>query len=504
MPITRRVAIAIAAAIVLAPPSAGAVTTAPASLRERALAREEAFHAILRANARPGGQAAPLPTAPVPPTIAGARAQYQTVASVGRIARDTSPPQPDSEPDTQVEPDIAVSPLDPRVIVATFQQGRFRDGGSVDPGFATSHDGGVTWRHGNLPHLTTAVGGRWERASDPVVAFAPGGRVYIQTLVINTTNCDNGVAVQRSDDGGYTWTDPFIVQEDGCEGFNDKNWLTVDTSPTSPHRGRVYSVWDRVTSRGAPQLLRWSDDRGEHWGPLVHVTVGDADTIGAQPVVQPNGSLTNVYYRFAADGLRLVSKTSHDGGATFTDHVLVNHAFPSEPADMRTGGLPSATVDPVTGHIFVTWQDVRFRSDGLNDVVITRSTDGGRTWLMLGRVNDESALARRDNFTPDVAALGGRVFVTYRTRSNRDGPSLSVDERFVHSPDAGRSFTGELVLGPPSDLRYAARSRGYFLGDYMGVAAAPDGSVHAVWCLSTLPPVPARFFQTTWSATILR
>jgi hypothetical protein len=38
----------------------------------------------------------------------------------------------------------------------------------------------------------------------------------------------------------------------------------------------------------------------------------------------------------------------------------------------------------------------------------------------------------------------------------------------------------------------------------MGVVAGPDGSVHAVWCLSAVPPAPARYFQTAWSATILR
>jgi hypothetical protein len=503
MPIARRVAIAFAAAVVLAPSAAGALANGASPARDRALAREQAFRALLRANARPRAAAAAVPSGPVGPTGAGG-GQYRTVASVGRIARDTLPPQPGSEPDTQIEPDIAVSPLDPRIVVATFQQGRFPDGASVDPGFATSHDGGVTWRHGNLPHLTTAVGGRWGRATDPVVAFGTGGRVYIQTLVLSATSCDNGVAVQRSDDGGYTWTDPFIVEQDGCGGFNDKNWITVDTSPTSPHRGRLYSVWDRATTKGFPQLLRWSDDRGEHWGPLVHVTDGHADTIGAQPVVQLNGDLTNVYYRYAADGVRLVSKTSHDGGATFAGHVLIDHAQPSEPADMRTGALPSVTVDPVTGHLFAVWQDVRFRTDGLNDVAIARSVNGGRSWLLLGRVNNESARLHRDNFTPDVAARGGRVFVTFRTRSNQNGPSMSVDERFAQSSDDGRSFGDELVLGPSADLRYAAESRGFFLGDYMGVAAGPDGAVHAVWCISAVPPVPERYFQTAWSATIVR
>src|SRR5205823_13750313 len=128
----------------------------------------------------------------------GSAAAAFHASHVQQASEDTLPPFSSSQPDTQIEPDIALDPNHPTDVVATFQQGRFADGGSVDPGYATSLDGGVTWRHGNLPHLTTAVGGRWGRASDPVVAFAAGGRVYIQTLVLNAGSCDNGVAVQRS------------------------------------------------------------------------------------------------------------------------------------------------------------------------------------------------------------------------------------------------------------------------------------------------------------------
>ena len=57
-----------------------------------------------------------------------------------------------AEADTEVEPDIAVDPNDPDVVVAVFQQGRFdQSGGCVDPGFATSRDGGRTWITGSLP-----------------------------------------------------------------------------------------------------------------------------------------------------------------------------------------------------------------------------------------------------------------------------------------------------------------------------------------------------------------
>ena len=120
-----------------------------------------------------------------------------------------------SEADTQVEPWIAIDPNDAATVVAVFQQGRFNtNGASADPGFATSRDGGRTWTAGNLPHLTVAVGGVFERASDPAVAIGPDGAVYAATLGVNVSNCRSGVAVQRSDDHGLTFRDPVLVQDD--------------------------------------------------------------------------------------------------------------------------------------------------------------------------------------------------------------------------------------------------------------------------------------------------
>lgn len=121
-----------------------------------------------------------------------------TVRHVQQISRDSAPPRLASQPDTQTEPDIAADPNSPRTVVATYQQGRFRGGASVDPGYAWSHDAGATWHHANLPGLTRAVGGRFERASDPAVAFGPGGAVYISTLVLSFREGLSGVAVSRS------------------------------------------------------------------------------------------------------------------------------------------------------------------------------------------------------------------------------------------------------------------------------------------------------------------
>ena len=439
--------------------------------------------------------------------------------NVEQISQDTLDGPPGSQDDTQVEPDIAVDPNDSSVLTATFQQGRFQDGGSGDPGFATSHDGGETWTDGNLPNLTVAVGGPFERASDPVVAFGPDGAVYIQTLGINFSDCRSAVVVQRSDDGGLTFGDPLTIQDDNdCNILNDKNWLTVDTFPDSPHNGRIYAAWDVFTvddssplGSVSPIVLRYSDDRGETWSELISVSEDPQSSgIGALPLVRPDGDLTVVWDHFGVDFDEMVSQTSDDGGLTFSSPLFIGDCSCSSPPDMRTGALPSATVDPVTGYLYASWQSTQFRHDGLNDIVLSRSTDGGASWGQLKRVNPDSPRANTDHFTPDVAAYGGTVHVNYYSRDLRHGQySRFVEQRYQSSSDDDLTFSKPIRLGPPSSLGFAATvffNGTKFLGDYIGNAATSD-SDHPVWTRSGhyIGEIEtAAHHQAAWSATIVQ
>ncbi len=55
------------------------------------------------------------------------------------------------QPDTEIEPSIAVNPTNPKNVVAVFQDRRIANGGDATNGFATSLDGGETWTSGTLP-----------------------------------------------------------------------------------------------------------------------------------------------------------------------------------------------------------------------------------------------------------------------------------------------------------------------------------------------------------------
>jgi Ca2+-binding RTX toxin-like protein len=108
---------------------------------------------------------------------------------------------------TQVEPD---SFSFGNSVVTTFQSGRIGAGAATMIGFATSHNGGRTWRSGFLPGVTadsTPPGPG--RASDPVVAYDAVHRVWlIATLSVSADA--SRLLINRSTDG-LRWNAPVAV-----------------------------------------------------------------------------------------------------------------------------------------------------------------------------------------------------------------------------------------------------------------------------------------------------
>ena len=106
---------------------------------------------------------------------------------------------------TQLEPDSFGWG---NTVVATFQTGRFFDGGSSNIGWATTTNAGRTWTTGMLPATTifATPAGPWARISDPAVAYDPHHDVWmISTLAIDDSVSGAAVLTSRSTDG-VAWT----------------------------------------------------------------------------------------------------------------------------------------------------------------------------------------------------------------------------------------------------------------------------------------------------------
>jgi hypothetical protein len=443
----------------------------------------------------------------------------------GEAARFTlTPPAPTTahpeviQPDTQIEPSIAVNPANPLNVVTGFQEGRVAGGGDETNGFATTFDGGKTWTHGEVPKLTYNVGGTsgcgpgpCDRASDAVVAFGPDNSVYFSSLTFDDSS-QNGLcssmAINVSRNGGLTWGDPVFFQDDCAGGLNDKNWVVVDNSGASGHhKGRVYVVWDRVD----PVLYDYCDsgcDQQTNWAgiqllPIESTTLGVVSPlqgIGAQPLVLSDGSLGVMYTSLTAAPVTIPGEQPDiSPGGSQIEFALAPAAgsipFPlplpftqlsipvaSDQANAiryqrASDGLPAAAVDPTNGDLYITWDDGRFRSDGVNDIVFTHSSTGGLTWDTVTKVPAQQG-AYLDHFNAMVAAgSDGTVHVAYLQRhedasTNRDLFSPTIDVFYQESHDKGQTWTQPLKTSTqPSYFFYGAFSRnGLFQGDYNEIA----------------------------------
>ena len=231
---------------------------------------------------------------------------------------------------TQLEPDSFGYG---NTVVATFQTGRFFDGGSSNIGWATTTNAGRTWTTGMLPGTTVYEGGPWTRISDPAVAYDPLHDVWmISTLAIDSNVSGAAILTSRSTDGGLTWGQP-VTTSTSSGSFYDKNWITCDTWPQSPHYGNCYQEWDDPTF-----YMSTSTDGGLTWGPKR--TPGGTG-VGGQPVVQPNGTVVVPY----EGGAGIRAFRSINGGDTWLTSVAVATVSEHNVAgQLRTSPLPSAEV----------------------------------------------------------------------------------------------------------------------------------------------------------------
>jgi hypothetical protein len=422
------------------------------------------------------------------------------------------------QPDTQVEPSIAVNPNNPDNVVAVYQEGRIDSGGDATNGYATSFDGGKTWQYGELPGLTTfpGQGGEFERASDAVVAFGPDNLVYANSLVFDNSDTRSGITVNVSKDGGKTWTPPVVFQDDTVPTLsNDKNWIVVDNGDgVGHHKGRVYVVWDRV----APIVYDYCDhdcDKLENWLPTlqrISPVVFPGQGLGAYPVVDNNGGLAMAITMLAgsipvspfitdqpdpeeieeAGGLsQMAFMSAPTAGATAWPAPLqwtppVTVAFGQsrgQPAQRGPEGIPSLTVNRKTGTLHYVWDDGRAREKA-NDVVLSTSTDMGATWSQPAPITPGPRDNALDHYGASIdSGADGTLHLGYRVRNEGDPFSPYIDSYYEQSKDDGKTWSEPVKINRrSSDMRYGAFSRGgTFEGDYDQIATA-RGSTYFVRC----------------------
>jgi hypothetical protein len=380
---------------------------------------------------------------------------------------------------TQVEPDTFAFGS---TIVSAFQTARFHNGGSDDIGWATSTNGGKSWKHGFLPGLTSQVDptSPFERVSDPSVAFdARHGVWMISSIPLETNLAVPTVFVSRSTDGVH-WKNPVEIPAPSGPVNLDKNWTVCDNSTTSKFFGNCYTEFDNFAVFDL-ELLSTSTDGGRTWSAPIS-TPTHAHGLGGQPLVQPDGTVV-VPFESIDGQAAIASFGSNDGGATLTNAVkIATIAFHPVAGDIRTSPLPSAEIDG-SGKVFVAWEDCRFRAGCTsNDIVFSTSTDGQR-WTAVTRVPIDPVTSTVDHFIPGFGVDGstsgatahiGLTYYFYPVANcgTSSTPACQLEAAFISSPDGGANWGGGVTLTPAAmSLSWLAfTTQGFMVGDYIGTS----------------------------------
>ena len=429
----------------------------------------------------------------------------------------------------QNEQNIVINPTNSQNIVTSAND--YRNG--FQALVYVSMDGGNTFTDVALPGWDSFSGANGlfkhvQAGGDPVLAFAPDGTLYFNSLVYNFSfpnRTPSGVAVASSRDGGATWSTPVMVHyEDANIFFNDKNWIAAGAG------GNVYVTWTLFRFNSSRIMEAVSHDHGATWSsPIMVSDSAHFSDQGSSPAVAPDGTVYVAYEGNQASDVtkdQTVLARSTDGGLTFTN-VEVGRVYDDVgcyPANVaqgrarlsfeqfRVNSLPSLAIDPTTGGLAIAWSDdqnnagcaagaAKFSGLTNNQVKLVTSADG-ITWTAPNIITKGA-----DKVYPAVGANAGRIVVGYYARDYSPVPTAadhSCGRGFLDTSDPAYPFSAPVYMdlapvcldyafssstdGYTSETRVSTQSSnpyiefaGSFIGDYTGVAVDSAGGAHTVW-----------------------
>jgi len=203
-----------------------------------------------------------------------------------------------------------------------------------------------------------------------------------------------GIAVARSTDGGRTWDAPVNLPD--TVGSNKNTWDpaiavapngTVYASFMLSRDGQYYPVVDASSDHGLTFPQSWSliPPDAKNWGDRDFIAVGPDGTVYVTWDYGPER--TSITYlcakggscAFATGDVNVVMQKSTDGGRTWSAMSDISPGFPA------SGGDSAPLVVEPDGRIDVLYQGYQITNPTtytMNpaDSYFTSSTDGGATW----------------------------------------------------------------------------------------------------------------------------
>ena len=361
-------------------------------------------------------------------------------------------------------------------------------------GFHTTFNRGKDWTDGlyDLPPGFTGClinGPSGGHVASGTVGLGSGGRVY---SVFGSARADEAkhesVLVATSNDGGRTFGPARVaMRPTGPDVGLGRPLLTV--VPGSAGRDTLLlSSWschpaERATNAGGTQcdgvLFAKSEDGGATYTDPVVVNDPPAGQNSSQPAIDRDGVIYVTFQRRFSDGpVELFLAKSTDGGKTFAISGIDRQVQIGIQYDAA-----KLVADPLTGSLYTVWADGR---TGRHQIFFRKSNDKGVSWSQPAVLLSPDPSYTGSSRSPWIAvAPNGRIDVTYY----HTGPAPEVqkfdDVYWSYSVDGGDRFITRQVNEAPID-----RTKGYSgpAGDqrqlgshYPPTVSSLDDAAYIVW-----------------------
>jgi hypothetical protein len=376
-----------------------------------------------------------------------------------------------SDNDYMCEPTIAVNPKNSLNIVAA----------SVLNNIYFTKDGGSTWQKREVKSSFGVYG-------DPAL-IAVGSGTFFFFHLSDPTQGKGGydsekldrIVVQRSDDGGDTWSDGVSI------GLNhpkdqDKHWPAVDS------KGNLTLTWTQFDSYGSKDstcqsnILLSTSKNGTKWSdPIVLSQIpgncldNDSTVMGAMPAITFDGK---AFVAWAVNE-KIYLDRSFDGNLWLSNDIAI---FQQKggwdlkiPGHDRCNGLPVFMTDRsktgFRGYLYMLWSD-QTNGEADTDIWFSRSTNYGDNWS--SPLNISSA-KKSHQYLPwmTIDQANGNIYIVYYDRS--EFGNLRTDVYIAWSTDGGNSFKNARISETPF-----VPSDQTFFGDYTNISAH-KGIITPIW-----------------------
>jgi hypothetical protein len=455
-----------------------------------------------------------------------------------QVNTDSNPPLPQNE--TQV----VHSPFNDKIAIGAAND--YVNGGSQ---IYRTTNGGQSWTTQYRSSVTLETGDFCGGGGDPALTYSQRDHAfYFAQLCFFRNFLPSEVEVIRSADNGRTWTGsatgayPISNFSPALNDFNpavfyDKEQITVDNNPSSPHYGRLYVTYVKFHiepsgfSDYCPVQVAYTDNidpngDGDLTDSVWHHTgvvpdnpggngKGPSANQGAQPVVDNKGGLDISYMTEECNTSLdhgIFFKRSTNGGASFgptkqinkpgqwADNPNPDDLLPPKRARIASSTSAPLVFNPVDHSLNYIVQNNIDQAKSGADISFTKSTDYGATWSNMQdvAVTGSGKPAPNDQFFPwmDVTPKGELRAIWF---DNRDAPNNIGIETFKGRAGInGRKWTNKEISTKRWNPNKSFFGSGAFIGDYNGFAAG-NGVMYPLWTDGRDTPGPPLGQTDIWT-----